>query len=384
MPPICEPIIDVIVPVHNQRELVELCLASVLEAQNQAAFELVVIDDASTDAVLKAALARLSQDCRITLLENERNLGFTRSVNRGMRLHPDRDVVLLNSDTLVFGDWIDRLRRAAHAGPRIGTANPLTNGSHMSGYPFRRSDGQVTFEIGDAALDALAAEANTARSVEVHYTVGFCIYIRRAVLDDVGLFDAEHFPVGYGEEADFCYRARRVGWRHVVTGDVFVRHWEGQSFGERRAKLMADMFEVFSRLHPDIAANDRDFEARDPVRPLREALDLARLRRILAGQSWLPCREAATADATGAPGLIFDGGAGRTLLVAQAWRSLPNLPAHRLPNDMAAFNRMLARLGVTQLRFQDRASLAVFAALAHGRPADLVFAVELGITEAAV
>jgi GT2 family glycosyltransferase len=384
MPPACEPIIDVIVPVHNQRELVEACLASVLEARNQAAFELVVIDDASTDAALKAALARLAHDRRITLLENERNLGFTRSVNRGMRLHSGRDVVLLNSDTLVFGDWIDRLRRAAHACPRIGTANPLTNGSHISGYPFRRADGQVTFEIGDAALDALAAEANTARRVEVHYTVGFCIYIRRAVLDDVGLFDAEHFPVGYGEEADFCYRTRRVGWRHVVTGDVFVRHWEGQSFGERKARLMAHMFEVFSRLHPDIGANDRDFEARDPVRPLREALDLARLRRILAGQSWLPCREADTADATGAPGLVFDGEPGRTLLAARGWPSLPNLPAHRLPDDMAAFNRMLARLSVTQLRFEDGASLARFAALARGRAMDLGLAVELGVAKAVV
>jgi O-antigen biosynthesis protein len=76
MAPAREPIVDVIVPVHNQREVVEPCLASVLAARNQVAFELVVIDDASTDAALKASLARLARDRRITLLENGRNLGF--------------------------------------------------------------------------------------------------------------------------------------------------------------------------------------------------------------------------------------------------------------------------------------------------------------------
>ena len=68
----------------------------------------------------------------------------------------------------------------------------------------------------------------------MHVTVGFCMYIRPAVLDAVGYFDDHLFPVGYGEESDFCYRARKLGWRHIVTGDVFVRHWEGQSFGERK------------------------------------------------------------------------------------------------------------------------------------------------------
>src|SRR5271166_1644818 len=94
------PAIDVIVPVYNQRELVESCLTSVLSAQNTTAFEIIVIDDASTDLELKAHMALLAETGRVTLLTNPENLGFTRSVNRGMKLHPERDVVLLNSDTL--------------------------------------------------------------------------------------------------------------------------------------------------------------------------------------------------------------------------------------------------------------------------------------------
>ena len=194
------PAIDVIVPVYNQRELVESCLTSVLSARNRTAFEIVVIDDASTDLELKAHLVLLAETGRVTLLTNPENLGFTRSVNRGMKLHRERDVVLLNSDTLVSGDWIDRLQRAALSDPMVGTANPLTNASHIGSYPFRAVVGDVAFEISDEELDALAARANQGRYVPVHLTVGFCMYIRRAVLDAVGYFDAQLFPVGYGEE----------------------------------------------------------------------------------------------------------------------------------------------------------------------------------------
>jgi hypothetical protein len=218
--------------------------------------------------------------------------------------------------------------------------------------------------------------------VEVHYTVGFCIYIRRAVLVDVGLFDAEHFPVGYGEEADFCYRARRVGWRHVVTGDVFVRHWEGQSFGERKAELMAQMLKVFSSLHPDIGANDRNFEARDPVRPLRESLDLARLKRMLAGAESLPYIDASRAVASPRPALICQGG--EVCIAVPDTPTLRNLPVFRLPADIAAFNAALARLGIRRLAFEDRATFSRFATLVHRLPMELGPAAALEIAGAAV
>ena len=338
--------VDVIIPVHNQREMVEPCLASLFDARNDTAVELVVIDDASTDDALKASLAQLARDGRITLLTNETNLGFTRTVNRGMRLHADRDVILLNSDTLVYGDWIDRLRRAAYAEPRIGTANPLTNASHIGCYPFRQADGQVRFEISDAELDALAAGILPVRRVPVHCNVGFCLYIRRALIDAIGVFDDVNFPVGYGEESDFCYRANRLGWRHVVTGDVFVRHWEGQSFGPRKAQLMAQMIEVFIRLHPELGALDREFSLRDPVRPLREALDLARLARMLDGMAELPCREAGSATQAQTAMLVFDSTAATARLIAPRVPTLASLPGFSLPDEIIALNTALARLGL--------------------------------------
>ena len=365
--------LDVIVPVYNQRLLVEGCLASVLGSSNKVAFELVVIDDASTDRELSAWLTNMAESRRFTLLTNTENLGFTKSVNRGMRLHPHRDVLLLNSDVVVHGDWLDRLRDAAYSDPRVGTVNPLTNASHIGCYPFREANGHVTFEISDEQLDALAAAANQARRVMVHTTVGFCQYIRRAVLDAIGYFDAVHFPFGYGEESDFCYRAQKLGWHHLIAGDVFVRHWEGQSFGERKVRLVSEMISTFTKLHPDLAANDRNFVQRDPVRPLRKALDLARLRLLLTGATVLPCVSENGFDKVVAsgPSLLFDASAGTARITAPRVDTLPNLPSFALPAEIAAFNTTLARLGINELSFAGNRAAESFAALMRGRPMDL-------------
>ena len=367
------PAIDVIVPVYNQRELVESCLTSVLSAWNRTAFEIVVVDDASTDLELKAHLVLLAETGRVTLLTNPENLGFTRSVNRGMKLHRERDVVLLNSDTLVSGDWIDRLQRAALSDPMVGTANPLTNASHIGSYPFRALVGDVAFEISDEEVDALAARANQGRYVAVHLTVGFCMYIRRAVLDAVGYFDDQLFPVGYGEESDFCYRARKLGWCHIVTGDVFVRHWEGQSFGERKSRLVLQMLDVFIRLHPEIQTNDAEFRRRDPIRPLREALDLARLKLLLAGATALPCIIRHGTEEVRARGsaLVVDVRAGEGQIVVPGIETLASLPTHALPADIAAFNAMLATLGIRSLTFDNGAAIECFAKLLRGHPMDV-------------
>jgi GT2 family glycosyltransferase len=375
--------LDVIVPVYNQRPLVESCLASVLAARNAAAFELVVVDDASTDRELSVQLAKMAEAGELTLLTNTENLGFTKSVNRGMRLHPGRDVLLLNSDVVVHGDWLDRLREAAYSDPRIATVNPLTNASHIGCYPFRQANGHVTFEISDERLDALAAEVNRTRRVGVHTTVGFCLYIRRAVLDAIGYFDAVHFPFGYGEESDFCYRARKLGWRHVVAGNVFVRHWEGQSFGERKARLVDEMIGVFRKLHPDLETNDRAFARSDPIRPLREALDLGRLRLLLAGATAMRCFSGSSlTDRTGAaPAMLIDPGTGSARIAVPGFNTMPNLPTLVLPGEIAAFNTTLARLGIHELQFAESTAAESFAALMSGRPMDLGLTAEITVIE---
>ena len=148
--------------------------------------------------------------------------------------------MLLNSDTEVANDWLDRLLRAAYAYPDVGTVTPFSNNATICSYPFEGWTGGVPGSLGLAELDRLFASTNAGRTVDLPTAVGFCMCIRRACLERIGPFDAERFGRGYGEENDFCMRAAGAGWRNVLAGDVFVYHEGAVSFSGERLALTRD------------------------------------------------------------------------------------------------------------------------------------------------
>jgi GT2 family glycosyltransferase/glycosyltransferase involved in cell wall biosynthesis len=272
------PIVDIIIPVYGGRAETLACLHAVLAATDNPAAELVVVDDATPDGALAEALDDLAKDGRITLIRHTVNLGFPASVNRGMALHGDRDVVLLNADTLVSGDWLRRLQRAAYEAPLSGTVTPLSNDATICSYPARDdADPAPPPDAATcAALDRLAAAVNDGQRVDLPTAVGFCMYIRRDCLDDTGPFSEALFGRGYGEENDFCRRASAKGWRHLAAADVYVGHVGGRSFGRQRQLLIERNLLVMERRHPGYGKVIADFIAADPLAPLRRRLDLAR------------------------------------------------------------------------------------------------------------
>jgi GT2 family glycosyltransferase/glycosyltransferase involved in cell wall biosynthesis len=261
------------------------CVFSALATTFQDACEVVVINDGSPEPELVEGLRQWSRAGLFTFLENEHNLGFVRTVNRGMALHPDRDVVLLNSDALVYGNWLERLRRAAMSRPNIGTVTPFSNNAEICSYPEFIKNNHILLETHDASLDAMAARCNADRYVDIPTAVGFCMYIRRTCLNAVGPFDADKFGKGYGEENDFSLRATRKGWSHLLATDVFVRHCGGVSFGEGKNDLVAKGLKVLARDWPNYGRDIQAFIAKDPVFPGRRALDAARVADALKGRS---------------------------------------------------------------------------------------------------
>ena len=268
--------IDVIVPVYRGAAQTRACLESVL-AHREPDCEIVVIDDASPEPAVVGYVDALAREGRVTLLRNESNRGFVQSVNRGMSLHADRDVVLLNSDTEVPAGWLARL--AAHAGRNAdaATVTPFSNNATICSYPFEGLGGGVPGNLGLAGLDAVFARVNAGVSLAIPTAVGFCMYIRRRALAQLGLFDAERFGRGYGEENDFCMRAAKAGWRHLLAADVYVFHEGSVSFSEDRFALIKASTAALVAAHPDYPARVHNFLETDPVRPLRKAVDLARV-----------------------------------------------------------------------------------------------------------
>lgn len=272
-------ILDIVVPVYRGEAETRTCLESVLSATAKRRFEVVVIDDASPEPAISAWLRTLAAERRITLIAHADNRGFVASVNEGMRLHPGRDVVLLNSDTEVAGGWLDRLFAHFTADASIATATPFSNNATICSYPRTLAANPLGADETTASLDAAFASANAGRRVDIPTAVGFCMAITRRALDRVGLFDVGRYGAGYGEEVDFCMRAARAGLRNVLAGDVFVKHVGEVSFGGSGAERRLQAQATVDALYPEFQQRLAAFLPTDPPRMLRRRADLERLRR---------------------------------------------------------------------------------------------------------
>jgi GT2 family glycosyltransferase/glycosyltransferase involved in cell wall biosynthesis len=270
--------ITVLVPVYKGVQEVRECLSSVVRHGATEPFELVVIDDATPDAEVRGLLAGFVVDdpaIDLTVLHNERNLGFPATVNRGL-VHSAGDVVILNADTVVTAGWLDRLRQAAADEADIATVTPLTNFGSICTVPPAVAeafdlDGTHP-RVDDAA--AFVARHGLGRHPEVISGVGFCMYVTREAIDACGLFDAETFGAGYGEEVDFCIRATRLGFRHVVEDRTFVFHHGGVSFGEERDEGLERGSALIRHRYPFFRPSNRRERAADPLAPTFASFEL--------------------------------------------------------------------------------------------------------------
>jgi GT2 family glycosyltransferase len=220
----------------------------------------------------------MAADGRIRLVRNQRNQGFVASVNIGIAAAGTHDVVLLNNDTEVASGWLKRIAGHAYASPRVASVSPFSNNATICGYPSKYSS-PPAFGLTVTALDAACHATNAGRSVELPTTNGFCMYIRRAALADVGLFDVESFGRGYGEENDFCLRATARGWRHLLACDTFVYHEGSVSFGAAATAAQEQGMAVLGQHYPHYARLVAQHVKLDAAGPYRFCLTTELLRR---------------------------------------------------------------------------------------------------------
>jgi GT2 family glycosyltransferase len=266
--------VDVIIPVYGNLRVVRRCVESVL-AFRTAVARVLVIDDASPDGDAVAYLRALQACGAIDVIRHEVNKGVVAAANTGFAASR-RDVVLLNSDTEVHSDWAGRLLRCAYAADNVGTVTPFSNDATICSYPFTAWYRGLPGGMRLAELDDIFARENDGEMADVPTGISFCLLIRRACLDEVGPFDEQRFGRGYGEETDFCQRARLSEWRNVLCADTFVYHETGGSFGDARQARAEAAERVLQALYPDYATRVRDFMLADSLRPLRERVDAAR------------------------------------------------------------------------------------------------------------
>ena len=273
--------VDVVVPVYRNLDETRRCLESLLASQLPASARLLVYNDQSPEPAVTQYLRTLGSEGRILLRENQSNLGFVGTVNRAMResLAADgRDgVLLLNSDTEVASDWLQRMCAHAAADPTVGSVTAMSNNATICSYP-RIGANEMPAGNTLPGLDALAARINRGVAVDIPTAVGFCMLIPLRCLREVGLFDEDAFGKGYGEENDFCLRAAGLGYHHLLATDVFVRHVGEVSFGSTSSPGKENAGRVILARYPDYNNMVARHVSDDPAFVARTRLTFARWR----------------------------------------------------------------------------------------------------------
>src|SRR3989338_488088 len=209
---------DIIIPVWNQPEATKECVDSIFEYTDYP-YRLIVIDNGSdkeTEGYLKNLKEENETD--FVLIRNDSNLGFVKAINQGIRQSDAAYVCVMNNDVIATDRWLGEMVKAMASDPRIGLVNPSSN-----------TLGQFPRE-GESIHDyASSLKRSSGETQELYSCRGFCMLLKRKVIEDIGLLD-EIYDVGYYDEADYCERAKISGFMAVRAKAAYVYHKERVSF----------------------------------------------------------------------------------------------------------------------------------------------------------
>lgn len=272
----------IVLPIFNALDLLPEVLHRIAH-YTDVPWRLILINDASSDPAVSPFLRRWVQDHkalhpgRIILIENAENLGFIRAVNIGLtRAMAFGDhVVLLNSDAFVPQAWASRLIRPFLHHAQVATVTPMSNNAEIFSAPVICQPTTLLPGDGDA-IDAIAAKIHPdAGLADAPTGVGFCMAMSIDFLRRIPQLDTT-FGRGYGEEVDWCQKARALGGRHLGVANLFVEHRGATSFGSaEKQRLIARNNAVISQRYPGYDADVQRFITDDPLIASRLALAIA-------------------------------------------------------------------------------------------------------------
>lgn len=268
--------VTVIVPVYNALKESIACIESVLANTESQHTRLLVIDDGSPDPQVFPALSKFDGVGNARVIRNERNIGYTKTVNRGLKLAGTDDVVLLNSDTVVTSNWLLGLRIAAYGPDSVGTVTAMSDNAGafsvpVPGQPNPKPEGMSYEEYASVILSGSVSKD----PIELPTGNGFCMYIKRELVNNIGSFDEGAFPRGYGEENDFCMRGLKAGYKNLLSPWSFVFHVRTASFKGEKAKLVAEGNAALEKLHPDYPVRVREAFSSRAIKDLQGAVQTA-------------------------------------------------------------------------------------------------------------
>jgi len=245
--PAYAPGVSVVIVSYNSATSLEACLGSVLRHMG-ADDEVVVVDNASQDATVDLIGKIKATDRRIGAILNRENLGFSEGCNIGIRASAKEFILLLNPDTVVTAGCLKRLC-APFADRTVGATGPISDSvAHLQQIPYH-----VPANLdGDFSIDTFAefvAKRNDGQTLETKILVGFCMMLKRSILDEVGLLDPDLF-LGC-DDFDMSWRLQLAGYRLLIARSAYVHHAHHVSFRsepeETTSALVQQAFDCLAR-----------------------------------------------------------------------------------------------------------------------------------------
>ena len=228
-----EPILSLIVVNRNTRQVLLDCIGSAKRTVRRTRFEIIVVDNASTDGSTEA-VSQSHPD--VQLIANPKNIGFAAANNMAMKRMRGRYALLLNSDTVLLEEAVDRMVDFMEQHPKAGMCGPqLLNGdrSHQKSLGvFPTIPGEFVSKtilrlIAPAVYERTARSSASDGPVIVDFIIGACMLARKSALDEVGMLDEAYFF--FYEEIDWCYRLKSAGCPVYHLPDISIIHLGGQS-----------------------------------------------------------------------------------------------------------------------------------------------------------
>lgn len=219
---------SIVILTFNKLEYTIACIDSIREYTRRGTYEIIVIDNASTDGTRDW----LAQQTDIVTIFNEENLGFPKGCNQGIQIATGSNILLLNNDVIVTEHWLDNLLEALYSSEEIGAVGAISNNC-----PYYQA-----IPVDYKTLDEMHSFA---RALNVHdpkkweeriKLVGFCMLIKREVVDKVGSLD-ERFTPGNYEDDDYSFRILQAGYRLLLCKDVFIHHVGHGTFKDLKSEF---------------------------------------------------------------------------------------------------------------------------------------------------
>lgn len=242
--------VDIIIPIYNAFDDLQICIKSLKQYTDLEYHRLILINDKSSDERIASYLDDIAGH-NVIVIHNKVNMGFSANINLGLAQSDEHDVILLNSDTIVTRNWVEKLLKCAYTDETIATVTPLSNNATIYSVPEYFEENVIPEGFTLETYAELIETCSLKKYPSTPMAHGFCMFIKREVVRKIGMFDAETFGKGYGEENDFCYRAEQMGYRHVMCDDTYIYHNGTSSFpSEEKQRYVREHEQIIKERYP--------------------------------------------------------------------------------------------------------------------------------------